>query len=32
MRFATVRTSFYDKAGALVAEQRSTIIETARPS
>ena len=32
MRFAKVRTSFYDKAGALVAEQRSTIIETARPS
>lgn len=31
MRFARVVTQFHDPNGALVAEQRTTVIETARP-
>ncbi|WP_432168770.1 FAS1-like dehydratase domain-containing protein [Streptomyces sp. bgisy031] len=31
MRFATMVTEFRDESGSLVAEQNSTIVETARP-
>jgi hypothetical protein len=31
MRFARIVTEFRDAAGALVAEQRSVVVETARP-
>ena len=31
MRFATVVREFHDSAGTLVAEQRTTLVETSRP-
>ena len=31
MRFARLITEYRDEAGTLVAEQRTTVIETARP-
>jgi hypothetical protein len=31
MRFGTIVTEFRDETGVLVAEQRTTVVETARP-